>query len=222
MIKLSPPVDLIKKSVNIFAKKENLLFLVKIYTPVAIFSIIYIAQSYLPDSIVSSNSVWLVIGAGVVQILNLLTSIFVTVSGIIALGEVVGGGKLSVGKIYKKAWKNYWTLLLLSITLAVIYLFGFIFLIVPGMLFVVWFAFSRFMAVEKGFGVREALIRSKELVKGVYWKILGRLIVFGVFAVIVQMVLSVIPYGVGSVVGSLFGGLYMLPLFLLYKELDAS
>jgi hypothetical protein len=220
MKKLSLPFDLIKKAVNIFAKKENLLFLIQIYVPVAVFSAIFIAQSFLPASIRNSNSIWLVIGVGLVQILYYLTSVFITVSGIIALGKVVGGGELSLNKTYKTAWENYWVLLLLGIVLTVIYLLGFILLIIPGIIFIVWFAFSRFMAIEKGLGVKQALLKSKEIVKGIYWKILGRLVVFGAFTVVVQLVLSMIPYGAGSIVTSLCGGLFMLPPYLLYKELS--
>jgi hypothetical protein len=221
MEKLAPPFDLIKKAVNIFVKKENLLFLVKIYIPMAVFSVISIAQSFLPDSIKNSNSVWLVLGLGLIQVLYLLISIFIAASGIIALGKVVDGGELSLTKTYKKAWGFYWVFLLLSVVLTLLYLLGFILLIVPALLFIVWFAFSRFMAVEKGLGVKESLLKSKDLVKGIYWKILGRLIVFGAFTVVVQMILSVVPYGVGAVVSSLCGGLYMLPLYLLYRELSA-
>ncbi len=220
MEKLSSPFDLIKKAVNIFAKKENLLFLIKIYLPVAVFSAITVAQSFLPASIKNSNSVGLAMF--LVLLLSLFVGVFVAASGIIALGKVVSGGDLSVKNTFKSAWKSYWIFLLLSGVLTLIYIFGFVLLIVPGILFVVWFAFSRFMAIEKGFGVKQSLSKSKELVKGVYWKILGRLIVFGAFTMAVQMVLSVIPYGLGSIVSTLCGGADMRPLYLLYKELDAE
>ncbi len=221
MKKLSSPFDLIKKAVDIFVKKENLLFLVKIYIPVAVFSVISIAQSFLPSSIKDSNSIWLTVVVGILQILSLLTGVFVTVSGIIALGKIADGGELSQEKTYKAAWKKYWVLLLLGIVLSFAYLIGFILLIIPGILFVVWFAFSRFLAVERGLGIKEALLKSKELVKGAYWKILGRLIVFGAFTAIVEVVLSALPYGVGSILASLGGGLFMLPSYLLYRELSA-
>jgi hypothetical protein len=221
MKNLSSPFDLIKKAVDIFAKKENISFLVQIYIPVALFSAISVAQSFLPASVRDSNSLWLVIVMIVLQALYLLAGIFVAAAGIIGLGKVVGGGELSVRKTFKSAWKNYWIFLLLSITLILIYLFGFVFLIIPGLLFVVWFAFSRFIVIEKGEGIKAALLKSKELVKGMYWKILGRLIIFGVFTVIVQMILSVIPYGLGSIISSLLGAFYMLPLYLLYRELSA-
>jgi len=74
--------------------------------------------------------------------------------------------------------------------------------------------------VEKNTGVKLSLLKSRQLVKGVYWEVLGRLIVFGMFTVIIQIILSMVPYGVGSVVNSLSGGLYMLPLYLLYRELS--
>lgn len=218
---ISSPFELIKKAVNIFSKKENIIFLVKIYIPVAFFSLLSAAQSFLPASIKNSTSIWLVLGVGVVQILYFLTSALVTISAVVALGKIVNGGELSFKKTYKSARKNYWMLLLLSVVLTLIYVFGFLLLIIPGMIFIVWFAFSRFMAIEKGLGIKQSLLKSKELVKGIYWKVLGRLIVFGAFTVLVQMVLSVIPYGLGLTVSSLCGGLYMLPLYLLYKEISA-
>ena len=220
MHKLSPPFDLIKKAVNIFTKKENLSFLVKIYLPLLPFSILLAIQSYIPASIADVNDVWFTVGSGVLQIFSVLVGLFTTVSAIIALGKVTENGELSVKKTFRSAWNIYWGFLLLSIVLTVAFLFGFTMLIVPGMLFVVWFAFSRFMMVEKKLGVKLSLLKSRQLVKGIYWKVLGRLIVFGAFTVVVQIILSVVPYGAGSVISSLCGGLYMLPLYLLYRELS--
>jgi hypothetical protein len=221
MEKLSSPIELIKKAINIFTEKENLLFLIKIYIPAAVFSAIYLTLSFLPAPFRESNQIWLDVIMGFLQILTLLTGVFVTVAGIVALDKIIGKGGFSVLKTYKIAWKKYWTLLLLSIILVLIYFVGFILLIVPGIIFVVWFAFSRFVGVEKNLGVKDSLLRSREMVKGIYWKVLGRLIVFGAFTLVIQIVLTVIPYGAGSIVSSFCGGLYMLPVYLLYKELDA-
>jgi hypothetical protein len=221
MQKLSSPFDLIKKAVTIFAKKENLIYLIQIYLPMAFFSIISIAQNYLPENIRNSTSVWMVSGVVILQLIYLLVSVFVTLSGIIAVDKIIGGGELSLKKTYKSALSKYWAFLLLSSALTLAYLFGFVLLIIPGILFIVWFAFSRFLAIEKGFGIKESFFKSKILVKGIYWKILGRLIVFGAFTMIVQMFLTMIPYGIGSIVNSLCGGLFILPLFLLYRELSA-
>ena len=220
MQKLSSPFGLIKKAVNIFAKKENFYFLVKIYLPLLPFSILSGIQNYLPVSVADTSVSWFSLGLGVLQVLSLLVGAFTTVSGIIALRKVAEGEELSVKKTFMSAWKVYWAFLLLSTVLSLAFLFGFILLIVPGLLFIVWFAFSRFVMVEKNTGVKLSLLKSRQLVKGVYWEVLGRLIVFGMFTVIIQIILSMVPYGVGSVVNSLSGGLYMLPLYLLYRELS--
>ncbi|MGA2910544.1 MAG: hypothetical protein ABSE04_01945 [Candidatus Microgenomates bacterium] len=220
MKKLSSPFALIKKSVEIFEKRENLIFLMEVYLPVAFFSLLSVAQDYLPASIKNSNSVWLSIGTGVLQLIYLLVGVFVTASAITALGKVVEGGELSLRKTFRAGWKKYWIFLLLSIVITALYLLGFVLLIVPGVLFVVWFAFSKFIAIETGSGIKESLLKSKTLVKGIYWKTLGRLIIFGLFAVVIDVVLSVIPYGLGTIISSLLGGLFMLPTYLLYKEIS--
>jgi hypothetical protein len=219
MKKLSSPFTLIKNAVDIFSKKENVVFLVKIYLPVGFFSLLSVLQDYLPSSV--RNSIWFNVTTGILQIISILVGIFVTASGIMALAKVVGGGELSVMKTFRTAWKKYWIFLLISIVLFLIYLFGFVLLIVPGVLFVVWFAFTKFIAIEKGTGVKESFVKSKELVKGIYWKVLGRLIIFGLFVIAIEAILTVIPYGAGAIIGSLLGGLFMLPTYLLYREISA-
>ena len=202
-------------------KRKTALFLAQIYIPVAVFSVISVGQSFLPSSVIDSGSQVITVIMTILQILYLLVGVFVAVAGIIGLGKVIGGGELSVRKTFASAWKKYWIFLLLSIVLALVYVFGFVLLLIPGLLFVVWFAFSKFVMVEKGLGLKESLLKSKAMVKGIYWKILGRIIIFGAFTVIVQTILSVVPYGLGSIISSLLGAFYMLPLYLLYKEFSA-
>jgi len=221
MKKLTSPFQLIKKSVDIFSKKENFLFLIRIYIPVAVFSVLSVAQSNFPDSFKNSNVVLLTIVAAILQLLYLLTGVLVSAAGIIAIGKIVDGKKATIKEIFMTAKKSYWMFLLLSIVIALAYGFGFILLVVPGLLFAVWFAFSKFLMIEKGTGIKESLLKSKELAKGNYWKILGRLVIFGLFLIIVEMALGIIPFGIGTVLASLCGALFMLPTYLLYRELSA-
>jgi len=108
MQKLSSPFGLIKKAVNIFAKKENFYFLVKIYLPLLPFSILSGIQNYLPVSVADTSVSWFSLGLGVLQVLSLLVGAFTTVSGIIALRKVAEGEELSVKKTFMSAWKVYW------------------------------------------------------------------------------------------------------------------
>lgn len=219
MKNLSSPIDLIKNAINLFVEKENLIYLIKVYSPLIPFSILSLALNYLPDSVKNSNLVWFTVGLVILQVLYFLTSVFVTASGIIAVGRVTEGESLSVRITFKSAWRRYWVLLFLSVVLFFINLFGFILLIVPGVIFITWFVFSRFIAVETGSGLKQSLVKSKDLAKGRFWKILGRLIVFGLFTALIEIVLNIIPFGIGSVLSALAGGLLILPSFLLYKEL---
>lgn len=89
-------------------------------------------------------------------------------------------------------------------------------------IFVVWFTFSRFIYIDQKLGVRASLRTSRELVKGKFWAVVGRLFVFGLFTPLLGFIVSIIPYGMGGVVTALFGALFVLPYFLLYRELSGS
>lgn len=86
----------------------------------------------------------------------------------------------------------------------------------------VWFHFSGFELVTKGAGIKQSMGKSKSLVAGKFWKVFARFLVFGLFGVLVQMVLSLLPFGLAGVVMPLLGALFLLPYFLLYKELSTG
>jgi hypothetical protein len=218
---LTSPIKLIEQSIDIFKKKENLVFLIKIFLPLVVFPVSSIIFSYLPFFASNSTSTWFTILMVVIRILYLLVNTFVIASAIFAIIAIIGGEKLVVREVFKKAKKVYFKFLLLNIVLSLSYVLGFALLIVPGVLLVVWLAFARFFMIEKQSGLKASLLKSKELAKGYYWKILLRLIVVGIFGILVEVVLGVIPYGIGSIVWSLLGGLLIIPIFLLYKELSA-
>ena len=222
MQELSTPFNLIKKSVNIFAKKENLVYLVKIYLPLATvsaFSLVLTLPTAFVETIESNTTLAYSLG-GFLQMAYVLVSIFVYASAVIGLKKITEGKEFSLKKTFNASWKVYWKVLTISIVLFLLYALGFALLIIPGMLFLVWFVFSRFLLIEKGAGIKESLFKSKEMVKGVYWKILGRLVVFALFTLLVQIVLSVLPFGLGAIAVNLCGCLFILPTYLLYKEIS--
>lgn len=89
-------------------------------------------------------------------------------------------------------------------------------------IFVVWLAFSRFVYIDQELGVKASLRTSRELVKGRFWKVLGRLFVFMLFVMISRIIFSLVPYGIGGVIFTISGGLFLLPYFLLYRELGSE
>jgi hypothetical protein len=230
MKKLSSPIDLIKKSFEIYFKKENAIYFLKIYSLLLPFSIV----SMVLGNFVSSHTQgitsevdavrifasfgWAMALMVIINLASIVVYFWVNASGIIGVSNIISGGKLTVREVLNLAWKKLWKLALLGIVAGLITVLGFLLLIVPGVLFVVWFSFASYILIIEGLGVKASMQQSKELVKGRFWPVLGRLFVFGIFADLLQSFLSFIPF-VGSFIAALLGALYILPNYLLYKEL---
>lgn len=219
MNSISPPVDLIKKSLAVFFKKENLSFFVIIYIPLAALSLISVVQNNVPVLSKYSALPWFTSVSALFAVIYFLVSIWIGISGIGAVRRVVNSEELSTQSTFRDGWKKFWGFLLLSILLGLIIFGGVILLIVPAVIFSVWFSLSKFVFVEEGLGIKASLSRSKELVKGRFWPILGRLFVFGLFGLLVQILFGIMPFGIGSVFAALFGALFILPPYFLYLEL---
>jgi len=118
---------------------------------------------------------------------TMLISILGTASLISAVKEVPKEWKIR--DVIKKGWSKYLSFLLVSFLAGLIIGFGFLLLIIPGIIFTIWFTFSTYAVIcedKRGF---KALSRSKELVKGYWWPTAGR-----VFAIIV----ITIPFSMGA------------------------
>ncbi|GAI05360.1 unnamed protein product [marine sediment metagenome] len=71
---------------------------------------------------------------------------------------------------------------------------GFLLLIIPGIIFTIWFVFSTYTVIcedKKGF---KALSRSKELVKGYWWPTAKRVFALVIVTIPLSMGAQFIPY----------------------------
>lgn len=230
MKNISSPVGLIRSAFQIFFEKENLVYLVKIYLPLLPFSIFSLIQQEVWSKRVAAmdgssletilgGNLWLIVLIAIVNILYLFVYFTISVSGILAVDGVVSGHKKEIKPLYKAAWKKVAKYLLLSMLAGMAVVFGGILLIIPGIIFMVWFSFAQFELVLNDLGVIKSLGRSRNLVRGRFWKVLGRMFVFGLFAIIVQLILMIIHY-VGVAIYPLMSALFLLPTYLLYKEIS--
>lgn len=197
-----------------------MVYLIKIYLPLGILTLLSLPFSYVPSLY---NYFDTIPGAAVVSTYNLLFLLvvsFINLAGIIAVIGVVKGDRPEIRKVYQEAWSKYFKFLILTIVIFLLYLLGLILLIFPFVLVVTWLAFSRFLFVEKHLGIKASLSESKKMVKGRFWKIFGRIAVFAGFSMLSQIVLSALPYGIGSLAFNLLGALFVLPHYLLYKEVS--
>lgn len=221
-MKLSGPIELIKKSVEIFFKKENLVYFLKIYLLLVPFSIFFLFENKFFDSLTGlPYNLQLGIIFGIVGLIYILVQFFISLAGIEAIRRVVEGGDYSVGQTFSFARKNLWEFSLVSILVFLAIFGGAILLIIPGIIFAIWFSFSKFVFVDQKSGVIESMKKSRQLVKGKFWAVLGRLIVFGLFSALAGYLTSAVPY-VGAMISTAFGALFVLPTFLLYEELSKT
>jgi hypothetical protein len=213
MKKLSSPVKLIKDSFTIFFEKKNLIYFILIYLFLVPFQIFFYFEGNL-------KSAPLIGVAAFVNLVYLVFYLLVLAAGISAVKRVVAKESLDFKKTYAFAWKNLWKFSIL-VTLVFLATFGgVLLLIIPGIIFGVWLSFSNFVFIDKGLGVKASMGKSRELIKGRFWAVLWRLFVFGLFSGLAGAVVSAVPFAIGSVIVTLAGALFMLPSYLLYKELS--
>ena len=138
----------------------------------------------------------------------------------------------------------FWPALWLSILVGLITAGGFILIIIPGILFTVWYAFVVYIAIlEKGRGLM-LLKESRELSRGRFWPVFGRLVLPNLFwALIAYLVLvglfnilglilnqsligqttlstamSAVVIVISNLVAAFFAPLYLIINVIVYRE----
>ena len=143
-----------------------------------------------------------------------LVTLWPAVAMIYAVKEEIG-----FKKSFKKAWPKigsyFWVNLLSGLAVTI----GMILLIIPGIIFAVWFVLANYALIVEGKKGSNALSRSKELVKGNWWSVFGRILFMGLIGIVVGAVLGAVP-----LIGPLASNLLLTPFsivyfFMLYKDL---
>lgn len=227
MESISGPIGLIRESFEIFFKRKNFLYFIKIYLPFFVFSLFQVLQrsSNFESELAKGNfqyfsdKPFLIAFVILMGAIGLVLGIWFGAASLESILRVVNSETLSFRDTYKKAWRYAFKLFLAGLLIGVIVLAGLVLLVIPAVIFATWFVFTRFGIAQDNLGVVAALKQSKSLVSGRFWKVFGRLIVFMFFAILGQIVFSIIPF-IGAAIGGLFGALFALPYLLLYKELS--
>lgn len=135
---------------------------------------------------------------------------------------------ISIIELYKRSAPLILPLLWIILLNSLVVLGGFILLIIPGIIFSVWFMFSQFALIFENIRGAQALLRSKELVIGHWWRIFFYSLIFsgGIFIIhfFIEKAISFTPkifYLLLSLALNIF---FLTPLLLiffyvLYKDL---
>lgn len=103
--------------------------------------------------------------------------------------EAARGHKLSfkeaMPQTFSEPWKYIWTCILFGLVVGI----GFILFIVPGVIFMAWFANAPYLTVDKGVWGADALKQARDLGRGRYWDILGTISLTSAIGI-----LMIVPY----------------------------
>jgi hypothetical protein len=144
-----------------------------------------------------------------------------------AAGSLVGR-PVDVAASYRYAFARLGGLIGLAFVVAVVVGFGFVLLIIPGIIFAVFLAMAVPSFIIERRGVFDSMSRSWNLVSGSWWHVLGVTFVAGILASIVNGVLtaiggsSFIGYWLGSAVAQILTAPFVaLVAVVLYVDLRA-
>jgi len=168
-------------------------------------------------------------GLGLV-VLFLLVALVSTAWSQTALVYAIKDSEEGIGVVeaYRRGWHKILSCSWIIILQLFIVMGGILLLVVPGIVFIIWFNFSVFILVAEDLGGLNALLKSREYVRGKLTKISGYLMFIGFLYVVISLPFSMIPdrFVAGGEIGSLMPSMLLGPLttsylFLVYKNLKS-
>ncbi len=115
-----------------------------------------------------------------------------------------------------KSLKRFWPFLTTAILVGIIVVAGTILLIVPGILFAIWYFASLYISANEDVSTMASLDRSKRLVSGRWWQVFGYIIILGLMVGIPLAILSIpVTYGLTIPFGQLNAGVIVSALISL-------
>jgi hypothetical protein len=130
-----------------------------------------------------------------------------------------GRADLSIRETFKRVWPRVWPLLGAGILAGLGIAIGLVLLIVPGLLLLTWWAVIAPAIVLEGKGVFEAFGRSRELIRGYGWPVLGAVLLTILAAILISIAVSLVlfwlPEEIRSFLGDFVSGTLSAPLVAL-------
>jgi len=100
--------------------------------------------------------------------------------------------KIGIFEAYRRAWNKIFPYLWIFLLSEFIIFGGFIFLIIPGIIFAIWFSFGVFILISENLKGMDALLKSKEYIRGKFWTVFWYELILFILMSILAVVLSFI------------------------------
>lgn len=176
--------------------------------------------------------------AAILLLIQFPLDIIVGVALIIAVSDICIGLVPNVRRAYRRGFANSGRLVMTYLLMMVLFLIGFMVLVVPGLVLAVWYMFALPAVVLENFRGRAALRRSRELGRGFCWRnfgigLLGSIIA-GIMVLVISFFVGILDHLtlgnshplleaiLGQTISiALFAPLSSIPLVLLYYDMRA-
>ncbi|HSX14889.1 MAG TPA: hypothetical protein VLE72_03215 [Candidatus Saccharimonadales bacterium] len=231
MMDLSPFGELFRKSWELYQKKFKTLAMLLALPFIA--NVLSIIGQHGHKSSFAGFSTSMFVAAGAAALIIGLIFVAISLWIQVAVIYAVDGSEdqPDVSKLLVRSWPMVLPMLLVAILAGLAVLGGLILLIVPGIIFGVWFAFSSYTLVLENQRGTEALKASKALVSGRWGTVFGRLVLLFLvligISIVTSIVLVFLPATLRSIASAAVSNFVISPLgvvftYLFYKELKGS
>ena len=154
-------------------------------------------------------------------LITVITSFWSHISLLYAIKE--RESKIGIKESFKRGWHKVFPFIWISILTGFIGMGGFLLLVIPGIIFLVWFIFSNFVLISEDLKGMDALFRSKQLVNGYWWKVFWRLLVIWLIVFIISTGITLpLKFFVNKTISDIAEGIFSLfltPFFITYTFL---
>ena len=163
-------------------------------------------------SMLFPDAKYVLIGIG--GVLGLIISCITVFWGTASLTVAVTDESLGVSSALSRGWSKVWSFVWLFSILGFVITGGFLLFFIPGMLFLVWFSFAQFVLAEENERGMNAMLKSREYVRGYGGDVFLRMFLIWIIAAVVGMV----PF-IGPILSIVFFPFVLIYLYQIYADL---
>jgi hypothetical protein len=127
---------------------------------------------------------------------------------------VVSDHKIGIFESFKKSKHLILSFFWIGILTTLAVSLGFILLIIPGIIFAIWFQFSTYILIKENKKGTQALSSSRKLVEGYWWSVFGRIVVSIIIGFLISFVCGIVPF-----IGSFLAVVLLYPFTIIYSYL---
>ncbi len=208
--------DLFRESWRIFMERAGTLiplYLLAMVVGAGPFFILFLAGFFMLQS--QGSIAAMVVAGALGAVVATIGASWATVAMLCAIADPGLGIRAALASGWQRVWSFIWVYLLVSFMVAG----GYALLLIPGVVFSVWFYFGHYVvAIEPERGMA-ALLKSKNYVRGHFWPVLGRGAALVAAFMVITLLLGLIP--AGQLLATLLMPFMFIYFFLIYRDLKA-